>query len=409
MSVTLPGGESSLPLTASACDDELHRIARWWLDYAQDNAQGGFVGEVSASNQITASASKGVVMNTRILWFFSEAAHFAGNDEYRLAADRAFEYLQAHFLDRENGGYFWSLNADGSVLDDKKQVYAQGFAIYALAAYYELTHKPQALEAAMACFELIETHCVDRQQQGYWEAYTRSWGEIDDIRLSEKDLDYPKTMNTHLHVLEAYTKLYQVHKNEAVRQALSYGIDLFDTYMIDRTHNHLRMFMDNDWVDHSPALTFGHDIECAWLLYKALQSLGDSEKTEKLLPDIIALAKTCQTQALDKYGAVIDGIDKSSGAVHAERVWWVQAEALVGFLFAWKLSGDNSLYTTAAGVWRVIQDQIIDHEGGEWFWNSKLDQGDVTRGYKAGFWKGPYHNGRAMIEAAKLLREVSAL
>ncbi|MDO3387554.1 AGE family epimerase/isomerase [Gilvimarinus sp. SDUM040013] len=396
---------SSVALSAAACDAELDNIARWWLRYGIDNTFGGFAAEISQDNRINNSAPKGLVLNARILWFFSEAAHYTGNPEYRAGAERAFAYIQRYFFDAQAGGYFWSLNPDGSVCDDKKQVYAQAFVIYALAAYVEMCGDQSALEAAMQCFALIEQHCVDREGEGYLEAYTRHWGVIDDVRLSEKDLNYPKTMNTHLHVVEAYTKLYQVHRTVEVGLALAYGIDLIDKYMINRDSFHLRMFMGANWNDHSPEFTYGHDIECAWLLYKALVSLDDKDRIERLLPDILALARTCQREALDEFGAVLDGEVKATGKVHRDRVWWVQAEAMVGFLYAWKLSQDESYLRNAQMLWSFIQQYQLDHEHGEWNWHCSLDEIDEDRDYKVGFWKGPYHNGRAMIEAAKLLQE----
>lgn len=391
-------------LDAAACEAELDKIARWWLRYGIDTKHGGFVGEVTQDNRVNEHAPKGLVLNARILWFFSEAASYTGNPEYRAGAERAYDYLQRYFFDREAGGYYWSLNYDGTVCSDKKQVYAQAFVIYALAAYAEMCADPSALAAARQCFSLLEQHCVDRKKQGYLEACTRHWGALPDVRLSEKDLNYPKTMNTHLHVVEAYTKLYQAHGGEEVAMALGYGIDLIDRYMIDRDHFHLRMFMDEDWKDHSPELTYGHDIECAWLLYKALSALGDEERKQRLLPDIFQLIKTCQQEALDELGAVQDGRVKASGLVHRNRVWWVQAEALVGFLYAWRLSGEKSYLACAEALWQFIQNYQIDHEFGEWRWHSSLDTAADDRDYKAGFWKGPYHNGRAMIEAAKQLK-----
>lgn len=390
---------------ADECRAELARTGRWWLDYSLDHEQGGFYGQICDDNKPDPAAEKGIVLNTRILWFFSEAARFSNNADYRQAAERAYHYLRDYFFDTEFGGYFWSLNADGSVANDKKQVYAQAFGVYALVAYYQLTGEQQALDDAMACFELIERHCIDREQEGYFEAYTREWGKMDDVRLSEKDLNFPKTMNTHLHVLEAYTSLYQVCKEERIEKALAYNIDLFDRYMIDRGNYHLRMFMQDDWQDCSSELTYGHDIECAWLLYKALQSLGDQARTDKLVPDIIELAHTCRREALGELGEVLDGMEKATGKVHSQRVWWVQAEALVGFLVAWKLSGEQVLFATAANVWSFIKEYQMDTERGEWRWHCRLDEPDGARDYKAGFWKGPYHNGRAMIEVAKLLAE----
>lgn len=402
----LDGAAAYLPLK-KAFTQQLHGIAKWWLSYTQDQARGGFYGEVGDNNVARVDAEKGIVLNTRILWFFSEAAVYTGNADYRAAAERAYGYLCEYFLDREHGGFYWSLSPEGNVEQSKKQVYAQAFAVYALAAYYQLTQDAAVLTMALECFELIENNCVDRATEGYCEAYTREWGKIADVRLSEKDLNYPKTMNTHLHVLEAYTKLYQVHQCDKVARALAYGIDLFERYFIDHDSYHLRMFLDDNWQDHSPGVTYGHDIECSWLLHKALTALGDAQRTTRLTPVVLALAKTCQREAIDQHGAVIDAYHRASNSYRLERVWWVQAEALVGFLTAYKLSGDKSYFVAAENLWSFIDKYQIDHQRGEWRWHSTLDAPDRARNYKAGFWKGPYHNGRAMIEAAKLLTALS--
>lgn len=391
------------PAMREAFLTELENIGSWWLEHTLDNEWGGFYGEVAADNTPVRTADKGVVMHSRILWFFSEAALFTGRDEYRAAAERAYGYLQRHFYDAEHGGYFWSLDYQGKPNSSKKQVYAQGFVIYGLCAYYQLTQDDSALQAALNCFALIEKHCVDREREGYYEAYTREWGRIDDVRLSEKDLNYPKTMNTHLHIVEGYTSLYKVSANKQVGAALSYGIDLFERYMIDRDSGHLRMFMGDDWQDHSSELTYGHDIETAWLLHKALLALDDKMRLQQLLPVIMQLAEVCQREAIDDKGGVMDGMHKLSSAQHTQRMWWVQAEALVGFLTVYKLTGEERYWHTAQNIWGFINEYQLDHEYGEWLWHSSLDEPDSDRDYKVGFWKGPYHNGRAMIEAARLL------
>ncbi|HEY7884777.1 MAG TPA: AGE family epimerase/isomerase, partial [Cellvibrionaceae bacterium] len=302
-----------------------------------------------------------------------------------------------------HGGFYWSLDYTGKVTSTKKQVYAQGFVIYALSAYYLLTGEPQALKQALDCFELLEANCIDREGEGYFEAYTREWGKIEDVRLSEKDLNYPKTMNTHLHVLEAYTTLYKVSGDSRVAEALRYGIDLFDRYMINHDTGHLRMFMDDNWQDHSPGLTYGHDIECAWLLYKALNALGDQALLQKHRSTIIQISEVCLQEAIGSHGQVIDGLDFATGHVHSQSVWWVQAEALVGFLTAHALTDDQRFWQAAQNIWAFIYQYQLNHQQGEWLWHSTLDEPDGDRDYKVGFWKGPYHNGRAMIEAARLL------
>jgi len=387
---------------------ELIAIADWWAAHSVDPQQGGFYGEVGADNQPDKNASKGVILNARILWFFSETALLLDKSalnkpEYRVCAQRAYTYLLEHFLDKEHGGFFWELDAQGQPLNTKKQVYAQAFVIYALSAYYKLTRDDQALAQALVCFELLETHAIDYAREGYLEAFTRSWGELDDLRLSDKDLNYPKSQNTHLHILEAYTCLNKIHPTPRISAALHYNIRMFDDYMIDRETYHLRMFMDLDWKDFSPGFTYGHDIEASWLIAQALESLGNAGYTEALTPDLLKIAAVTQREAIGSYGQVMDAYNFATGAVSSDSIWWVQAEALVGFLYAYSVSGDPSFLHTAENVWKFIKQYQIDGKTGEWHWLAFLDKPHNEVYYKLGFWKCPYHNGRAMIEAARYL------
>lgn len=398
---------------------ELRAIADWWVNYAQDHERGGFYGEVDQHNRPVENASKGVILNARILWFFSAVAKEVDNPAYHQCADRAFYYLRDYFFDRECRGVYWELNAAGEPINTKKQVYAQAFAIYALTAYYQLTQRKQALDLAMECFELLEQHAIDRQNQGYLEAFTQRWGVLEDLRLSEKDLNFPKSQNTHLHVLEAYTNLYQVQPTEKIRTALAYNIDLFDRYMIDTSTHHLRMFMDLDWRDHSPGFTYGHDIEAVWLIAKALDALDDENYRRLLMPKLLQVAQVNLQEARGSQGQVIDSYDFSSKTKNTQAVWWVQAEALVGYLFAFTASGDFAYLQAVERVWAFINTHQIDQQRGEWLWLSREDTstpaypeappGDsaAAPNYKAGFWKCPYHNGRAMIEAGRYLQALS--
>lgn len=385
---------------------ELISIADWWAAHTVDHEQGGFYGEVDADNLPVPSASKGVILNARILWFFSEAAQQVDNPRYRDCAQLAYDYLLAHFFDKEQGGVYWELTAPGAPLNTKKQVYAQAFAIYALCAYYQLTGNEQALARALECFNLIEQHAIDRVNQGYLEAFTRDWGVLDDLRLSEKDLNFPKSQNTHLHILEAYTTLYQVHPTAEIKAALKYNILMFDKYMIDRAHYHLRMFMNLQWQDFSPGYTYGHDIEASWLIAKALESLGDHGYTATLTPDLIKIAEGTLREAIGAQGQVIDSYDFSTQTKNEDTVWWVQAEALVGFLYAYSVTRDQKFYAAAAAVWEFIKQYQIDPAGGEWLWLSRWQMKSVREDYKVGFWKCPYHNGRAMMEAVRYLQKV---
>jgi mannobiose 2-epimerase len=383
---------------------ELIAIADWWASHTIDQQQGGFYGEVGADNLPVSGASKGIILNARILWFFSETAQQINNPVYRDCAERAYAYLIAHFFDEKHGGVYWELDAAGVPINTKKQVYAQAFTIYALCAYFQLTGDAQALARALECFQLVEQHAIDSVNQGYLEAFTRDWGVIDDLRLSEKDLNYPKSQNTHLHILEAYTTLYQAHPAPDVQAALKYNIEMFDRYMIDRSTHHLRMFMDVQWNDFSPGYTYGHDIEASWLIAKALESLGDDTYTRELTPTLLRIAEVTLQEGVGELGQVLDSYDFASATVNNDTVWWVQAEALVGFLYAYSVSGEQKYMAAAEAVWTFIKKYQIDSDAGEWLWLSRLHAPSATPHYKVGFWKCPYHNGRAMMEAMRYLQ-----
>lgn len=391
---------------------ELIAIADWWLANTIDRENGGFYGEVSANNQPVKNASKGIILNSRILWFFSETAMQLGaladpkGIECRQAAKRAYDYIVNYFFDAEYGGVYWEVDAQGKPLATKKQVYAQAFTIYALTAYYQLTKDEQALGYALDCFELLESKTIDRDREGYLEAFTRMWGEIDDVRLSEKDLNFPKSQNTHLHVLEAYTTLNKIHPSPKINAALRYNIELFDKYMIDKNTYHLRMFMDKDWTDHSPGFTYGHDVEASWLIAKALESLGDDDYTKRLMPTLVKVAEVTLNEGVGVHGQVIDAYDFATQTHLPDIVWWVQAEALVGFLFAYTETRDKKYLQAAENIWEFIKQYQIDKKNGEWLWLSSVNTPQATVYYKVGFWKCPYHNGRAMMEGINYLGKI---
>lgn len=400
--VVLPARFAPLPQEFRA---ELIAIADWWVRYSQDHEKGGFYGEISVENQPIKTANKGVILNARILWFFSEVALAVDNADYRQCAQRAYDYIVANFVDEKFGGVFWELDAAGEPVNTKKQIYAQAFTVYALCAYYQLTQNAQALQLAQSCFELIERYGIDHKREGYLEAFTRDWGLIEDLRLSEKDLNYPKSQNTHLHILEAYTRLYQIDASPGVEAALRYNIEMFDKYMIDRNTHHLRMFMDLDWKDFSPGYTYGHDIEASWLIAQALESLGDEEYTKSLTPTLINIAEVTLNEGIGQRGQVLDSYDFSTRSVNTDAVWWVQAEALVGFLYAYSVTGDARFFNAAKNAWQFIKTYQVDHKHGEWLWLSTLNSANDH--YKVGFWKCPYHNGRAMLEATRYLQRAA--
>ena len=380
---------------------ELINIADWWIDYAVDDRNGGFYGEIDDLCRPNHAAHKSLVLNARILWFFSEAAQLLDDVRYHKAADRAFDYLNKHFQDPLHGGYWWHVDHLGNPSATRKQVYGQAFVIYAFCSYHSLTGDSFALDQARELFTLIERHAVDQEQGGYLEAFCEQWRPIDDLRLSEKDLNHPKTMNTHLHVLEAYTSLQRICPAPETREALIRILGHFRDHIINGSNFHLRMFLDNQWNDHSTAYSYGHDIEASWLLWEALEVLNQPALMAEYRPLVLGLAESCKQEALSSNGGILDEYEFNQDQANPVYPWWVQAEALVGFFNAYQLSGSQEYLTIFAGIWSFIKDHTIDPEFGEWLWLSRLcepSQQQPAGHYKAGSWKGPYHNGRAMIE-----------
>ena len=369
-----------------------HTILHFWQTRMVDNERGGFYGRIDGHNTLHPDAPKGAVLNARILWTFAAAARVLNNTAYRILAARAYDYLMQRFIDREHGGVYWSLHADGTPLDTKKQTYAIAFAIYGLAEYVRLTNNQEALDAAIRLFEDIEAHAFDAVNVGYIEALTRDWQPIADMRLSESDENGSRTMNTHLHVLEAYTNLYRVYKDPRVARQLRVLIDIFVHRLYNPSNGHLDLFFDDQWQGRRDKTSPGHEIEAAWLLHEALEVLGDPILLQETLPVCQQLAQAAE-----------NGILKESQ-------WWCYAEAVVGYIDQWKLN-QKTLPVEAAinlemaeAAWEFIQSHLIDREHGEWYWAILPDGIPDTSNDKAGFWKCPYHNSRMCLEIIERLK-----
>lgn len=389
----------------SEFNEELYAIADWWLAHAVDESQGGFIGNMDCDNVVTANADKGVILNARILWFFSEAALFSGNDNYRSAANRACDYLLTHFIDPIHGGVYWRVDAWGNAVNKRKQVYAQAFAIYGLVAYYRLSQKEAILETALALFDTLESKARDDQNGGYLEAFSCDWQPLVDMRLSERDMNSPKSMNTHLHLLEAYCALYSVEASAPVEDALRRCLGYFDEHIIDKQTYQLRLYQSMEWRGLSTTVSFGHDIECSWLIWEAAQTLQDVTVSEYYRPLVLRMAESVLKNGVGPAGEVWDTYDVDSRRLSKERIWWVQAEAMVGFLNAYVLSKNDAFYSAFMRSWEFVCEYQKDHQHGEWLWLSALDS--PRRGEcKIGAWKAPYHNGRAMMQVCKLLTQL---
>ena len=384
-----------------AFDLELDNIFGWWAQHMPDPTGNGFFGRVDGLGKVDFDADKGVILNTRILWACSAACRL-GKTQFQLLADKAYQYLLKHFVDPDFGGLYWSVNAQGAVVDAKKQVYAQAFGIYAFSEYYLLTGDKQALDLARSLFELLEAKAKDKKNFGYWEAKSQSWEPLEVVALSEKEGNDAKTMNTHLHVLEAYTNLYRCDQSKPIAKALSKLICLYVDKFVDLESKRLKLFFDEFWVENYTHESFGHEIESAWLLNEACEVLGDKVLQAQVNFVTIEIAYRVKAHGIDHKGAVYN--DRfQDGTYHAERDWWPQAEGVVGFFDAYQSSMDEELLETSSEIWNYIQLFQKDYENGEWYWGCDEDGNPIVNKDKAGPWKAPYHNGRMCIEMIKRL------
>ena len=389
---------ASRALASQVRKELTENILPYWMK-KMCNPSGGFHGRISGGENLDTEAPVGGIMTARILWTYASAYRVLGasapdSEAYLNMALRAKRLLIDRFYDTEFGGTYWSLNPDLSPLDTKKQIYAIAFTIYGLAELYRACGDEEALEYAVKLFHDIENHSFDSAGYGYWEAFTREWAPIEDMRLSDKDANESKTMNTHLHVLEAYTCLYRVWKDRLLDLRLRGLIEIFE-FKILGDDSHLRLFFDDRWNCGYDIVSYGHDIEASWLLHEAAIVLGDAAvlaRVEALVPMIVRAA----SEGFTHDGGMI--YEKEGTKVDADRHWWVQAESVVGYFNLWDHFGEQSGLENALMCWDFIKNHLIDREEGEWFWSLRAD-GSINRDDdKAGFWKCPYHNGRMCME-----------
>lgn len=384
---------------------ELENILAYWRTKTVDHEQGGFYGRIGSNGRVDHSAVKGSVLYARILWTFSTACIHKKDNALLPLAHRAYDYITGHFMDRKNGGLFWSVYSNGSPADTKKQVYAIAFAIYALSEYYRLTQKEEVKNLAIGLFTLIEEHACDPVNGGYTEAFTADWQPLDDLRLSAKDANEKKTMNTHLHVLEAYTALYTVWPDEKLKQQLHALIRHFSDHMIHAQTHHLNLFFDEQWQQRSDLVSFGHDIEASWLLADAALLTGDPSLTEKMDAQCLAIAEAA-SEGLDTDGGLFYEYFPAKKKLVKEKHWWPQAEAMTGFFHAWEISGNSRWLYQSIQSWEFVKAKILDKKNGEWLWGIDENGLVMEKEDKAGFWKCPYHNSRACME---IIRRIGSL
>lgn len=389
----------------------LGNVLPFWIAHTVDHQRGGFFGEITDDLVVVDDAPKGALLTSRILWTYAAAYRRYHDSAYRMMADRAFEDLITRFWDPEYGGLYWMVSADGSPLSMRKQIYGQAFGIYALAEYYAATGNTAALERAQMLFDTVETHSYDPVNCGYLEAFTRDWQIAADMRLSAADMDEKKSMNTHLHVMEAYTNLLRVWPDARLRARHSELVQVMMSHIIDPNTYHTILFFDEAWNAQSENVSFGHDIETSWLLVESTGVLGDPHLDAQGRALAVKMAQAVYSEGLDPDGAIVYEAGPH-GLVDDTKQWWPQAEAAVGFVNAYQLSGEPHFLEAAMRSWDFIEAHLIDHEHGEWrrFVTRDLERpkGVGQAEAKVSFWKCPYHNGRACMELTERLAHLLA-
>jgi len=392
--------EDQLSILKNEFSDELSNILSYWMKYTPDEVYGGFVGRIDGNNQVVANAPKGSVLNARILWSFSAVYNLSKNADYLLYAERAYQYITEYIIDKEFGGVYWSVDYEGKPLDTKKQVYASAFTIYGLSEYYVASGNEEAKTLAIELYELLVNKSFDIKNTGYLEAFTKEWQPIDDLRLSAKDANEKKTMNTHLHVLEGYTNLYCIWQNEGLKLQIDILINNFLDHFIDPKTHHCLLFFDEDWNSKSGLISYGHDIEATWLLQQSAEVISNDFLLQKIKTVNITITDVT-LNGLDEDGGLWYEYEPADDHLIKQKHWWVQAEAIVGFYNTWQITGDEKYLAIVEKNWQYIKAKILDQNNGEWFWG-RDENGEIMQGEdKAGLWKCPYHNSRACIEIIK--------
>ena len=390
---------------AASAESELHEgMLKFWLECSVDEENGGFHGEVDQEGTPRPDAEKGSVLNARILWSFSAVARaFPERSDYRKLADRAYDYLREHFIDPEFGGTYWSVDAQGKPLDMQKKTYGQAFAIFGLAEYYALTGSKDALESAVSLYELLEEHALETTHGGYLESLDRSWAPLEEMQLSAVDLPAPKSFNTNLHVLEAYTRLYRAWEDSTLHDAIADLLRIHLDEMFSDHTEHFGPFFTEDWSPISGTVTYGHDIEAAWLLHDAAELLDDDELLQRVRKLVETVAESTLRDGVDAtYGGIFHK-GEPDGEIDMDKHWWPQVEGATGFLDAWRLTGEPRFYDAAWGCWSTGLRMHKDVERGEWHYITDREGTPRPGMPKIGFWKCPYHGVRTCLEIIRRL------
>ncbi|MBN1997517.1 AGE family epimerase/isomerase [candidate division KSB1 bacterium] len=386
----------------SVNDELTGNIVPFWTSRVIDFKNGGFIGRMKNDLTIESGAPKGLILNARLLWTYAALYRHNNRENILKLAYRAFEYIMQNFKDRENNGFYWMLKKNGTPRDTKKKIYGQAFVVYALAEFFLATGEAIMKEKAIELFNLIEEKSRDPEYGGYFEAYERDWILATDLRLGEADQSEKKSMNTHLHILEAYTNLYRIWPDAELKIRIRELIDIFLSKIIDRKTLQFQLFFDEDWRVKSDITSYGHDIEGSWLIDEAAVAIGEEAAVHNI---VCGMADRALAEGVDEDGGLFyEG--RQGHIIDTDKHWWPQAEAAVGFLNAFSISGEERFLHAAFKSWQFIREYISDKKHGEWFWKVDRKRIPDAAEYKVSEWKSPYHNTRACLELLSRLNKL---
>jgi mannobiose 2-epimerase len=379
-------------------------ILPFWMEHTVDKVNGGFYGALTNDLEIHNEMPRSAILCARILWTFATAYRQLGEKEYLAMARLAYDYLRGVFLDPEYGGLYWTVDTLGKPVFARKHHYAQAFGIYGLSEYYRATGQPESLALAQALFWLLEKHAYDPVYGGYIEGSGRKWEKLTDMRLSERDLNSSKSMNTMLHILEAYTNLLRVWEDATLKVQHKALIEAFQKHIIDHSTGHFKLFFDLQWNSLLENVSYGHDIEGSWLLVEAAEVQGDPALLDQIRATAVQMASAVHANGLEPDGSLPYEAGPQ-GLVDSHKSWWVHAEAMLGFYNAYQLSGQERFKLAAYRIWDFIQDKLVDRTYGDWLKRLHRDGTPDHGSYKVGPWECPYHHSRACFEMLDRLNE----
>jgi mannobiose 2-epimerase len=392
-----------LKLQTEIKDELCNNILPYWMNHMK-NPDGGLYGNISNSNITDGHAPRGLVMTSRFLWTYSEAYRIFGKKEYLDFAIYVKDTLLKTLYDREQGGFFWSADGYDKPLDNKKVLYGQAFALYGLSTFQMIAPSDENADLCKEIFTLLETHGKDPVLGGYYEALNRDWTYSGKNNLGADDIPCEKSMNTNLHMLEAYTRYFLQSADKEVKKSLIELISIIMEKIYDPLSGHQKLYFSKDWEPIGDVESYGHDVETSWLLWEALEILENKPLQEKYRKMVLTMLDVSSDKATAPDGSLYN--EKKGEHLDTVRIWWVQAEYAVSLMNGWMMTGKEKYKEKLSAIWNYIKENQIDNENGEWFWGI-LDNGTMVNREKGGMWKTPYHNGRACMELIQRINKIT--